>query len=252
MTARALLTLGNPKTAKGEGYGYLTAILHLAPASLASWEEQRINVCPNASPQCIALCLNTAGRGGIFRKGETTNAIQDARIRKTREFFADRSAFLARLAKEIAAHVRRARRNGLRPAVRLNGTSDLAWEGFALTLFEDFPDVVFYDYTKSARRMQAYLAGDFPRNYSLTFSRSEENAEEVIAVLEAGGNVAVAFDTKRGARLPESWAGIPVLDGDITDLRFTDTRGAIVGLRAKGRGRRAEYRGGFVVATEGK
>ena len=74
-----LLTTGNPKLMKGEKKGYLSFVLHLAPADLSGY-----NVCPMASDGCRAACLNTAGRGGIFKPGTTTNAIQDARIRKTR------------------------------------------------------------------------------------------------------------------------------------------------------------------------
>jgi len=254
MSAAKLLTYGNPKIEKGNGFGYSTAILHLAPSDVAG---TGFNVCPHASPQCIALCLNTAGRGGIFRKGESTNAIQTARIRKTRAFFSDRKAFIASLVREIGAHVKRAERNGLKPAVRLNGTSDLAWESFAGEIFATFPNVVFYDYSKSARRMRAYLAGEFPSNYSLTFSRSETNEAETADILARGGNVAFVFSTKRGESLPPSVVrfpsgvniGIPfaVIDGDVSDLRFTDPRGVVVGLRAKGRARKSEFRGGFVV-----
>lgn len=253
-----LLTTGNPKTVKGEGEGYLTAILHLAPFDLSGH-----NVCPWASKGCAAACLNTAGRGGIFRNGETTNAIQEARKRRTRMFFGDRPAFLAQLAREMRAHVKRAERHGLKPAVRLNGTSDLRWEKLAPELFAEFSDVAFYDYTKGVPRMVDYLAGRFPVNYSLTFSRSESNHAQAIEVLEAGGNVAVVFDTKRGRDLPELWKGFEVIDGDATDLRFLDPKpvrehidigaesvelvadGAVVGLRAKGRAR--NDLSGFVV-----
>ena len=57
---KELLTLGNPKTAKGEKLWYFTAILHLAPATLSGFE-----VCSHRSAGCTAACLNTAGRGGM-------------------------------------------------------------------------------------------------------------------------------------------------------------------------------------------
>ncbi len=241
-----LLTTGNPKTAKGEGYGVLTAILHLAPYTLAG----KGNVCPSASPGCAAACLNLEGRGGIFAKGSRTNMIQEARIRKTRMLFEDRAGFLQTLRKEIRAHERRATRNGLRAAVRLNGTSDLSFESLFPSLFAEFPGVTFYDYTKNARRMRAYLAGEFPANYSLTFSRSEVNQVETEAILSLGGNVAIPFATRKGESLPATWSGVPVIDGDVTDLRFTDPSGVIVGLRHKSRtnARRAEaIASGFVL-----
>lgn len=233
-----LLTTGNPKTAKGEGHGYLTAILHLAPANLAGVG----NVCPWASKGCTASCLNTAGRGGIIPRGETTNAIQEARKRKTRAFFGDRAAFLEQLDREIQNHARNAARHGLRAAVRLNGTSDLRWEKLAPWLFEYNPDVQFYDYTKGALRCTAAALAELPANYHLTFSRSESNEDAALQKLATGGaNVAVVF----AGRLPTEWRGFEVVNGDETDLRFLDPKGVVVGLLAKGRARRDTS--GFVV-----
>lgn len=233
-----LLTTGNPKTAKGEGAGYLTAILHLAPSTVSGR-----NTCANATAGCAAACLNTAGRGGIGLDADGLNAIQIARIRRTRWAFRDRVGFLSALAAEVAAHERRARAHGLLPAVRLNGTSDLRWERFAVgaypNIFAMFPNVTFYDYTKHPAHKRDVAS--IP-NYSLTFSLAESNDDHAAAALEAGINVAAVFDTRRSADLP-AWFAINgviarVIDGDKTDLRFLDpqeSRGVIVGLRAKGR-----------------
>tara|TARA_Y100000114_G_scaffold46569_1_gene42366 strand:+ start:911 stop:1648 length:738 start_codon:yes stop_codon:yes gene_type:complete len=235
---RKLLTTGNPKTEKSNGLGYLTAIMHLAPAKLAGVG----NLCPWASPGCLHSCLHTAGRGGIIKAGETTNAIQRARIARSKLFANDRAAFLAQLRRESVSHVRRAQRNALRPAIRLNGTSDLPWERLALDLFAEFSGVRFYDYTKSSKRMRQQRETSWPHNYSLTFSRSETNTDEALALLSAGHNVAVVF---RGA-LPEYWNGFPVINGDEHDLRFLDPIGGfVVGLKAKGKARRDHS--GFVV-----
>ena len=244
-----LLSTSNPKTAKGAAEGYLTAILHLAPYTLAGVG----NVCSHATAGCIAGCLNLAGRGGIFARGETTNRIQEARIRRTREFTADRPAFLHRLAKEIEAHVRRAARAGLKPAVRLNGTSDLEWEGIAPDLFERFAAVQFYDYTKNPARARRFGAGQLPPNYHLTFSRSESTpVAKIERLLDAGVNVAAVYlEVPRFGWNPAAGidSGLPVIDGDATDLRFLDPRGVIVGLRAKGPARRDTS--GFVLEGEG-
>ena len=219
-----LLTIGNPKIAKGQARGYLSAVLHLAPADLSGR-----NVCQYSSAACRAVCLNTAGRGGTFRKGETTNAIQEARKARTRFFFEARLTFLAQLAEEIAAHVRRAARVRLIPTIRLNGTSDLPWERIRTadgrTIFETFPTVQFYDYTKVPGRA-------CPANYHLTFSLSESNDVSASQALRAGLNVAVVFRTKA---FPATYMGRPVVNGDETDLRFLDASGVIVGLSAKGR-----------------
>lgn len=238
-----LLVTGNPKVAKGQKYGYFTAILHLAPANLSGYE-----VCRGRSAGCTAACLNTAGRGGIFKAGQQTNSIQEARIARTKLFFERPAAFATLLEREIRAHIARCERLGMRPAVRLNGTSDLAWEGLPLiggkTVFEAFPDVQFYDYTKISGRALRYAQGRMPGNYHVTFSRSESNWAQCERVLAAGGNVAAVF--ARSSGLPSEYAGYPVINGDETDLRFTDPRGCIVGLLAKGRGRGDES--GFVVS----
>ncbi|GAG04816.1 unnamed protein product [marine sediment metagenome] len=180
-----------------------------------------------ASDGCRAACLFTAGRGAFSN-------VRDARISKTRYFFEDRPAFLADLHADIAALVRKAARDGMLPAVRLNGTSDIPWERVAPAIFEAFPEVHFYDYTKRPNRTH-----DLPANYSLTFSRSESNAGDVAAELALGVNIAAVFDVKKGAELPREWSGRPVIDGDETDLRFLDKRAddggaVIVGLRGKG------------------
>lgn len=262
---RLLSVSKDAKTVKGQAYGYLTGIMYLAPSTLSGR-----NLCPDASPGCIAACLNTAGRGAF-----TTT--QQGRIKRSHFLRQDRAAFMAQLVQEIAALVRKAERMGLTPLVRLNGTSDIPWEnirdcGNLANIFAKFPMVQFYDYTKSAARMKRYLARQntgaemlFPRNYSLTFSRSECNESDAIDVLRQGGNISVVFSTKRGESLPARWNGFLVTDGDLSDARPTDpgamdahlaarqtlrgTRslrcGYVIGLRAKGKARRDTS--GFVV-----
>lgn len=223
---RGLLTTSNQKVAKGEGQGWLTAILHLAPARASGFQ-----LCASATAGCERACLNTAGRGGIFRRGERDNAIQRCRRRRSHWFIARRGEFLARLDREVAAHARKARKKGFQPSVRLNGTSDVKWENILFedgrTIFERHPDVVFYDYTKHPQRD----VSDIP-NYSLTFSLAESNDSDAEQVIERGDNVAVVFHD-----VPESFMGRPVINGDESDLRFLDPKGVIVGLKAKGKAR---------------
>ena len=221
-----LLTTSNPKIQKGVKRGYFTTIQHFAPSKLSG-----TNVCPDATPECIRFCLNKAGRGGIFKAGENTNVIQEARKRRTRFFLDDIVGYHSKLLKEITAHVKKANRLGLKPCVRLNGTSDLSWEDGFAPLFWRFEDVQFYDYTKSFDRMMRYLKGPWhTKNYHLTFSRSELNDAECNKVLAAGGSVAVVFES-----VPNTFRGRPVHDGDSDDLRFLDPPGSWVGLKAKGK-----------------
>src|SRR4029450_5410672 len=91
----------NPKVVKGVKRGYATAIMHLSPS-----DRSGLQTCSNATAGCRAACLNTAGRGGMFRRGETDNSIQAARRRKTHWFFARRAEFMTRLDREIENHVK--------------------------------------------------------------------------------------------------------------------------------------------------
>jgi len=233
MTAK-LWTVGNPKTQKGEAAGYMTAVLHLAPFNLG---DGRRNVCPHASAECVALCLNTAGRGGIIKAGESTNAIQEARKRRTREFFADRDAFAVRLFDDALRVARKARRDGLKLAFRLNGTSDLDWQRIAPVLVANLADLgTLYDYTKDPRK--AARTSD-PIDYTLSWSGTNEDACR--AHVAAGGRLAVVF----GGELPATFLGAPVLNGDEHDLTFLRPRGVVLGLKAKGKARR--HVGPFVV-----
>ena len=238
----AMKTLGiwNPKTQKGEARGYLTGIMHLAPGDLSGYQ-----VCPMASKGCLAACLNTSGRGRL-------SSIQAARIAKTRRYFQDRIGFMVDLYKDISALERKAKREGLTPAVRLNGTSDIPWEKTAPDLFTDFRQVQFYDYTKRPGRIT-------PQNYHLTFSRSESNEADAIKELEHGHSVAVVFSasdsiadalawTESNLWSPETerqWGVANVYDATTHDLRFLDPMPGVAYLTAKGDGKRD--RSGFVV-----
>ena len=225
-----LLSTANPKIQKGSKLGYLSFILHLAPATLSGKET-----CPKRTAGCTAACLNTAGRGGMFKKGENTNMIQEARIRKTKYFFENRDAFMADLEADIKKGIRQAAKLGLTPVFRLNGTSDLAWEKYGI--IEKFPGVQFYDYTKVLGRKVAHLP-----NYHLTFSAADGNDADVTKAIAMGMNVAMVFD-----KLPAEYMGRVVNDADEHDLRFLDPKNTIAGLKAKGRAKKDTT--GFVRRT---
>jgi len=210
-----LLTRANAKIVKGERRGYVSFILHLAPAKLSGYE-----VCGGRSPECTKLCLNTSGRGKF-------KATQQARINKTKWFFEDRASFMAQLVKDISAAIRYGMRHNLTVCIRLNGTSDIPWEsircGNFTNIMERYPFIQFYDYTKVAGRK------NIPDNYHLTFSLSETNHAQAISQLNAGSNVAVVFD-----HIPLMWQGKPVISGDEDDLRFLDPPHHVIALKAKG------------------
>jgi hypothetical protein len=210
--------------------GYLSFILHLAPADLSGKET-----CPKRTAGCTAACLNTAGRGGMFKRGENTNMIQKARIRKTVEFFERREQFMFDLYHDIVRAKKFAEKQGLIPVFRLNGTSDLSWEKYevgttGMNLFQLFPTTQFYDYTKVLGRKTS----QYP-NYHLTFSKADGNDADVAEALMQGMSVVAVYD-----KIPE---GVP--SADETDLRFLDPKGIMLGLKAKGRAKK-DY-SGFVI-----
>lgn len=231
----AILSTANAKIQKGEKFGYKTAGIHLAPAKLSGY-----NTCVAASKGCAAACLNTAGMG-------VYSTVQAARIKKTKSFFENKQEFMLSLIKEVKSMIKKCAKLGVSPAFRLNLTSDIAWENVKIdgkNIMEMFPDVQFYDYTKIPRRMLSFINGNLPKNYHLTFSRSEGNQTHTDIVMGCGGNVAIVF---RG-KLPTTYKGKKVIDGDINDLRFLDPKGIIVGLVEKGRAKKDAS--GFVVEPE--
>lgn len=227
-----LAVSSDSKTVKGEVLGYLTGILYLSPS---------IALCPfSLKAGCLEACLNTAGRGAM------TN-VQVGRKRKTDLFHADQNAFMLELVDDIHALIRKALRESMTPVVRLNGTSDILWETIPVTIdgitypniMAVFPDVQFMDYTKIAARLGRAL----PANYDLTFSYSgaEQYAPSVSKAVKHGARIAVVF----GEHIPDTFLGLPVVDGDSSDLRFLDPQGCIVALNAKGRAKKET--GPFVV-----
>ena len=236
----------NQKSEKASGYGYLNIIHYLAPTDLAGVG----NVCGFESRGCAAACLGWhSGHASMVKNDDDINNTRESRIAKTRAFMTDRPRYLARMVLEIARHRRRAAAAGLKLCVRLNGSSDIAWEGIRVggkTLFELFPETQFIDYTKNWRRFDRAL----PSNYHLTFSRSEENESKALELLERGVNVTVVF----GADKPSIWKGFAVIDGDAHDLRHLDPRagqggrpwGYVIGLSPKGNKAKKDS-SGFVV-----
>ncbi len=216
------------KTRKGFDKGFLTGIVYLAPHTSAG---TGLNLCPMAG-NCKLPCLYAAGRGAM-------RGTQQRRVEKTRFYVFHREDFLNSLRWDIAKLIRTADKLGKVPAVRINGTSDLPQ--LALQMAEEFLQVTFYDYTKIPRPWERVRP-----NYHLTFSHDGAgNLPACHDALAHGINVAVCFAVKKGQPLPATWQGHRVVDGDLSDLRFKDARGVIVGVRAKGQAKK--IRNGFVV-----
>lgn len=228
----------NAKTIKGEKYGIKTAILYLMPANGSG-----VQLCPMAATaQCEKACLFTAGRGAMSN-------VMLSRLRKTLFFNQYRELFMLQLVKEIAALRTKAKRNGFKLIVRPNGTTDIRWENIPVNGAENimalFPDIQFYDYTKLANRKNV------PANYDLTFSYSGVPAyqSQVAKAIASRERIAVVFRNRAIVDTMlangESFMGLPIVDGDDSDIRHLDPKGAIVALYAKGKARNDQS--GFVV-----
>lgn len=228
----------NAKTIKGEKYGIKTAILYLMPAMGSG-----VQLCANAKiAGCEKPCLFTAGRGAMSN-------VMLSRLRKTLYFNQYREQFMAQLSREITLEKAKAKRQGYILIVRPNGTSDIRYENIPVDGFDNIMDahndVQFYDYTKLANRKNV------PANYDLTFSYSGVPAYQpfVAKAVANGERIAVVFRDRAivNAMLAnnETFLGLPVVDGDDTDIRHLDPKGAIVALYAKGKARRDQS--GFVV-----
>jgi len=259
----------NPKVEKGLASKFLTGILHFAAGNTArkmvrsnpaafgfgqrpKWgkgitPEQifgKKQVCPDASPGCLATCLVSAGHGGVganarqFKLNQTT----EARIMRQLQWQFKGEAFFTLLLIELVKMADKARRKGLRFAARLNGTSDIPFERFKVVvspeladwlnrnypgqnvkagtfpgIFQALPKIIFYDYTKSVERVGDWFAGRMPKNYHLTLSLSELPINRRAALSELmrrSVNVAVSFDTLPTKMADErttkvSWTPLP-------------------------------------------
>jgi hypothetical protein len=231
-----LLSVGNDaKTVKGEASGWLTGILYLSPANLSGRE-----MCQWRTLGCTKSCLNTAGKGALKN-------VQQARLRKTRLLIDNPGHFMGLLDNDIGKLAWAAAKRGLRPCVRLNGTSDIPWETIATDIITRNGPVQFYDYTKSMERCVRFASRSLPGNYHLTYSRRGPQFDhEVNEMMRIGVNVAAVFD--KPFRSGANFMGYSAIDGDLSDLRFLDRSPSIVWLRGKGAARNDES--GFVVSVK--
>ena len=263
-----IFSTDSAKAAKASGFGYLNAIHYMAPANSAGFG----NLCSHASLECIALCLGTySGQAAMVADLENgTNNVRESRKNKARLFMHNRAAYMNEIAREIIRVLAKADKEGLIPCIRLNGSTDISFERIKFTIdaktsaalakwygylgklhidatyYEDreftllslFPLVQFVDYTKNPNRLLKA-----PVNLDLTLSYSVRNSSDCVKALLSGHNVAMVF----AGGLPENFAGFPVIDGDLHDLRHLDKKGGfIVGLSPKGNKAKKDA-SGFVV-----
>lgn len=255
-----IFSTDSAKAIKARAFGYINAIHYLAPAR----ESGSYNLCSHASPGCMALCLGwQSGQAAMVAHDDDINSVRQSRIDKTLRFMRSRADYLLDVVRSIDNEMKRAAADDMKLCVRMNGSSDIAFEGIRFTIERDqrgraveitlggaqgksimdhYSRIAFVDYTKNPRRFDRKL----PRNYHLTFSRSDDNETTALEMLARGVNVAVVF----GRDKPKRWNGYRVIDGDLHDLRQLDPRGrkhgVVIALSPKGRKAKRDT-SGFVI-----
>ena len=213
---RKLLNFDNPKTSKGESFGYRTAILYLKPSF--NWvDDVKHNLCIASNKACQELCLAKSGHG-------MKPLVKEARRQRSEWFIKNPLEFKENLIREINNHIKLSKKLDLKPVVRLNGTSDLEF----FDVVNNFPNITFYEYTK---RIDLALHKKKPNNLHYTFSFSGTNKLDAFRCLDNGINVAVVFH--RDTIKPLTLFNREILNGDTHDLRFLHKKNKIIGLTFK-------------------
>jgi hypothetical protein len=237
----------NYKANKNITIGYNTYFLSLAHSDISGY-----NVCPFANKlkakennknksTCSSICVGGNGFAQIFK------SVMEARIRKTKLYFENRELFFKQLIQDIEKAIKQSIKANRIPTFRLNAYSDIMFEKIKINhnnkvynnIFEIFPNIKFYDYSKIPNRKT-------PENYEITYSYygNKNHLNKEIN----NKNVAIVFD-----KLPTKYKNKIVVNGDKTDLRLKDNDGenVVVGLKFKG-SKKALQDGineGFVIDT---
>lgn len=218
------LVNNSTKHVKAFKYNEMVYTIYLAPGNSSGYE-----VCPGRTSECTSLCLNSSGRNKMDIKKEMINA---SRIKKVRLFFEEKNYFMKWLIDDIKKSYNKAMEQGFYFSVRLNNTSDISPEDFYIidngvkqNILEIFPHIQFYDYTKVFDRES--LTKKYS-NYDLTYSFTGRNWSECLDLLNKGERITVVFN-----KVPETYLGFEVVDGDKYDMRYRDPKGVIIGLKFK-------------------
>ena len=225
----------NHKLKKNKKDGYLTYSLNFAHSDLSGF-----NVCPMAQrlgsgkpnkklSSCSSVCVGANGFASIHP------SVLESRINKTLAFKLDTKNFMLKLVSEVENAIKLAKKKNLKPTFRLNTYSDILWEKvksndqfLKMNIFEMFPNVTFYDYTKIHNRK-------VPKNYQLTFSHYGD-FDKTSDALKNGFNSAIVFQ-ELPIKIKINNKIYSVIDGDKTDLRIDEKingSSVVVGLKFKG------------------
>jgi len=177
---------------------------------------------------CTSVCVLDNGNGRY-------SSVQKARNVKTQFLAKYPAEFLRILGSEIKKHSD----ENEKVLVRLNVNSDLRWYQILTTLSNGhpkMPNVYIYDYSKNPAILQG--DGKVGNKYRIIYSVSEKsNLARVRSFVLRGGTAALVTNRKKKGRVLQSFLGIPVVDGDLSDDRYHE-HGVWVDLAAKGKARR--------------
>ncbi len=207
-----------------------------------------VDFCVGSNDACRSTCLLYSGNN------PTADSQTMVKMARSTALVMEPEAWIRMWIASIEHHVSAAVRQDKVPYVRPNVLSDIPWELVCPTVFDMFPELIFYDYTKVAGRL------DRP-NYDLTFSFSGTNTKLTEYELESGRRVAVVFwlpgaCLKKGSpkKLVKEYAryvggvgprpdcemvedytfmGYPVITGDLHDFRPLDPAPSVIGLTYK-------------------
>ncbi|MBT8453021.1 MAG: hypothetical protein KJO40_13715 [Deltaproteobacteria bacterium] len=200
-------------------------------------KPRAFSLCTGSTRMCRDACLVHSG----MNSGPVYNTHRKSM--QTAALLNEPEAFMRILMSAVKKHECVAPAEGYLPFMRLNVLSDICWEAIAPWFFDHFSGLKFYDYTKIPGRV-------VPDNYDMTFSYGGGEGSERLCKREIetfGRKVAVVFIGHKPAKgdwtplfkekeypMPETFWGLPVLDGDVSDVRPLDkVAPAIVGLRWK-------------------
>lgn len=216
MTANAKLVKGTrlphtrikPGLSRGPNLLPHRLTAELSPTKRLPVARRRLNFCVGSTPACRATCLLYSGQNPLADKQTP------AKLSRSEALITDPAAWLRMFVAAIAWHVdwcvnpsvrthddlstlfgrkpdwpKDARTKRFVPYVRPNVLSDIPFEMIFPDLFELFPRLSFYDYTKVPARTSPH------GNYDLTFSFSgtKQNRRNVAFELRRERRIAVVF-----------------------------------------------------------
>lgn len=219
-------------------------------------------ICPHKN-LCASLCL--------YSSGMQFDTKYKARTAKSALLFDDRNLFLFALVVSIARKQQKHKNINIRPNVisdipywhksfrfmptaaqadflKIKFGLDLSPSG-SYTIFEIFPSVVYYDYTKNFHSLIESKSID---NYHLTFSLDgATNKGEALTALQHGFNVAVPALIDRPDFFSIDGRFYPTYDADKSDDRTSDPCGGHIGWLKYKRVKGNPANNGFLMTKAG-